>query len=614
MKTTIRTTTTLALLALASGCSLAALALVPAAQAALSPGAYAVRSLCSAPSPAHAGCLGLRLVARAGLTATSSHQLATGAQGAAAAGATPALEQKEPLTGSLTPGNVLSAYALSGIAAPASRQTIGIVDAYNDPAAAADLEHFDARLKLAPCSELEGCFRKVNEQGNASPAPPTNAGWAQEIATDVEVAHGICPSCRILLVEASSNSFSDLFAAEETAVRLGASEISNSWGGGEPSLESPAFNHPGIVITASSGDNGYLNWGAEPEEQGSVDYPASSPHVVAVGGTRLTLNSPAGTWKSEAVWNGRGAGGGGCSSIFTAPPWQRSVSDWPAVECGEQRAVADVAADADPYTGVAVYDSTENEGAKGWAVVGGTSVASPIIASAFALAGGAGGVEYPARTLYENALKTPASLHDVNLGSNGECGFYDAEGLSTCSLAEESASCEGHLICVAAPGYDGPSGVGTPNGIGAFQTTSQALTREASPAQSPQQLAPSSTVAAPAATPSSVVHPPPVPTLSALALTRSAIVALNRVRPRVLQVSFAFTLNVGARVRVTLARRVRVHGRTLWRTVSPALLISAPAGRASRHLAGRAPLGHGRYQLTLTASGGNAASIVFQIG
>ncbi len=154
------------------------------------------------------------------------------------------------------------------------------------------------------------------------------------------------------------------------------------------------FNDPGTVITASSGDDGYLNWYANKSHTlGYANYPAASPDVVAVGGTRLRLTESGG-WKEEAVWNGYGASGGGCSSIFTAPAWQQSVAGWSSVGCGTYRAVADVSADADPYTGVAVYDSTpvEEEGTEysGWVTMGGTSVASPIIASTFALAGGAG--------------------------------------------------------------------------------------------------------------------------------------------------------------------------------------------------------------------------------
>ena len=342
-------------------------------------------------------------------------------------------EFTKPNKKALTPASIISAYGLANVT-PSTTQTIGIVDAYDDATIAADLQTFSSQFGLPSCSEANGCFRKVNQAGQASPLPASSGelerGWAQEIATDVEVAHGLCPSCHILLVEAESNSNANLYVAEQTAASLGATEISNSWGGGEPSSDSQVFNHPGIVVTASSGDYGYLNWFSETAPE-SADYPASSPHVVAVGGTRLNLNASTKAWESETrverrrrdggAFKGSGAGGGGCSVPFTAPAWQQGLANWSSVGCGSTRAVADVSADADPYTGVAVYDSTETEGNKGWATIGGTSVASPIIASVFALAGGAHGVPYAARTLYENQQQSPSWLHDVTSGSNGEC-------------------------------------------------------------------------------------------------------------------------------------------------------------------------------------------------
>ena len=181
------------------------------------------------------------------------------------------------------------------------------------------------------------------------------------------------------------------------------------------------------------------------------------------------------------MWNGDGATGGGCSVVFTAQPWQQSVSDWSGVGCGAKRAVADVAADADPYTGLAVHDTSPEcqyryEEAKVkhvlyWCTIGGTSLASPLIASTFALAGGANSIEYPAKTLYENEVKSPASLHDVTVGSNGECTKpFSETGLSGCVTAEEAKSCASKAICVAGTGYDGPTGAGTPDGITAFKT------------------------------------------------------------------------------------------------------------------------------------------------
>ena len=327
----------------------------------------------------------------------------------------------------LRPQDLHSAYQLPTSAS--SAQTVALVDAYDDPTAEADLAVYDTEFHLPSCTTLNGCFEKVNEHGQTSPIPASEPGWAQEISLDIEVAHATCQSCHILLVEAANESYASLELAEESAVKLGATEVSNSWGGEELGTDETAFDHPGVAITAASGDDGYLNWDAPNlEERGFAQYPASSPHVVAVGGTRLGLTAE-GAWSNEAIWNdgttrgeGDGASGGGCSARFAAPAWQQKLTNWSSVGCGSTRAVADVSADADPYTGVAIYDSMptgEEEG--GWYAIGGTSAASPLIASAFALAGGAGGVAYPSRTLYENELNAPASLHDIASGSNGEC-------------------------------------------------------------------------------------------------------------------------------------------------------------------------------------------------
>ena len=240
------------------------------------------------------------------------------------------------------------------------------------------------------------------------------------------------------------------------------------------------------MITAAAGDNGYLDWDPEEEsERGFADYPASSPHVVAVGGTRLGLTA-AGAWKEETVWNGdSGAGGGGCSTVLTAPAWQQAVADWSAVGCGSRRAVADVSADADPYTGVAVYDSTPiREGEieyRGWVPIGGTSVASPIVASTFALAGGAGdraggkAVAYPAQTLYENLAADPAALHDVIVWVQRRLRqrVRRTDRRIRMLARRRGRLVLGTAICLARAGYDGPTGVGTPDGIAAFQRRPQ---------------------------------------------------------------------------------------------------------------------------------------------
>jgi subtilase family serine protease len=310
-------------------------------------------------------------------------------------------------------------------------QTIAIVDAYDSPTIASDLSAYSSAFGLPACTTSNGCFKKVNQNGVVGSYPRKDAGWALEIALDVEVAHAICPNCKVLLVEASSNSFSNLAAAVNTAARLGATQISNSYGGGEWSGESgvTAFNHPGIAITASSGDSGY-----------GASFPAADPHVVAVGGTTLTLGAGS-AWAGESVWSGSGSG---CSAYLSAQAWQTSLSSWSLTGCGTKRGIADVAADADPATGAAVYDTTTYQGRSGWFKVGGTSLSAPLIAGVYALAGNAASTSYPASRAYAN----PSALHDVTSGSNGSCG--------------------GKTICAGAAGYDGPTGLGTPNGAGAF--------------------------------------------------------------------------------------------------------------------------------------------------
>jgi hypothetical protein len=460
---------------------------------------YTVRSVCAAPSREHAGCLSLQLVPQTASARAHTHPL-----GMTRVAPVVALS---PAVGDfgLRPQDLHSAYQLPD-SAP-STQTIALVDAYNDPTAEADLKGYDEEFGLPACTVANGCFKQVNQKGETGnpPFPKTTqeletarkgtkvaraeaeeaTGWALEISLDIEVAHATCQTCDIVLVEANVPSYEDLEAGERSAATLGASEISNSWGGSEegetPELESSSpFNRPGTVITAAAGDDGYLNWDSSSNsEKGHPDFPASSPHVVAVGGTHLSLGTNS-AWAGETVWNGDHATGGGCSLELTAQPWQQSVPDWSAIGCASKRAVADVAADADPYTGIAVHDTSPEceykyEEAKVihvvyWCTIGGTSAASPLIASTFALAGGANGVAYPAKTLYENEQRTPQSLHDVTVGSNGGCTKpFLEDGLSGCTIAEEATSCGSEGICVAGTGYDGPTGVGTPAGIEAFK-------------------------------------------------------------------------------------------------------------------------------------------------
>jgi subtilase family serine protease len=421
-----------------------ALALVTstAASASLSQSAFRAQQLCNLPQPGSAGCLGIRLIStsltNADLKANAVRQTAE-----AAHGVTPAVTNKSPIAGGLTPAQLHAAYALPTATFPATQQTVAVVDAYNDPTAEADLAVYDKEFGLPACTSSNGCFKKLNQEGKSSPLPTTEGGWATEISLDVQMAHAICQSCHVLLVEAANSSFAALGAAVNTAVKAGATEVSNSYGGAE-AAGSSAYNgpyeHPGIVITASAGDCGYFNEACGGTE--AANFPASSPDVVAVGGT--SLNKSGESW-SSTVWAGSGSG---CSIAFTAPLWQSGVANFSATACGSGRSVGDVAAVANPYTGVDVYDSTPSGGdPTGWGVWGGTSAASPVIAAEFGLAGGSQGVEFPAATLYSH-IGESGDLYDVVSGSNG--------------------SCTGATACEAAVGYDGPTGVGSPVGLGAF--------------------------------------------------------------------------------------------------------------------------------------------------
>src|SRR5579875_3466545 len=396
----------------------------------------ASRAVCAPPAPGHAACLAFALLPLSATARAHVRPLATGS-----ARAIPAASAAAGAYG-LRPADLHSAYSLPTEAPPG--QTVAVVDAFDDPNIEADLAVYDREFGLPECTGANGCLTKVNAAGAASPLPPASGEWSFEIALDVESVHAICENCHILLVEASSSSDQALAEAEQRAYLAGATEITNSFGGPEPATENEAYNHPGVVITAAAGDNGYLGWAApQARERGYADYPASSPHVIAVGATHLSL-SESGQWLSEAVWNnGQGASDSGCAASFAAPPWQLALPNWASVGCGSQRAVTDIAAVGDPYTGAAIYDSAPWGGyTLGWVTAGGTSLAAPIIAAAYALAGGVRGHAYAAQALYENARSDPGAFHDITSGANGECHRPSStEGLSGCSSAEAGADC-----------------------------------------------------------------------------------------------------------------------------------------------------------------------------
>ncbi len=313
------------------------------------------------------------------------------------------------------------------------KHTIAIVDAFANPNVLANLNTYNAQFGLPntpKCSTKHktACLDVRNQNGLKSPLPAGNTGWGLEIALDVQVAHAICQNCKIALYEANSNSWSDLATAVNTAAARGADAISNSYGAYlDDCGTQTAYNHQKIAVTVSAGDSGF-----------GVACPANQNTVVAVGGTNLQLNAD-NSYKSESVWNGTGSG---CSTVISAQSWQTTATNWSAIGCGSKRGMNDVSADADPNTGAAIYD---NYGQGGWVVVGGTSLSSPLVAAVYALAGNASTWNYPAQSVYGAA----GSLHDVTAGTNGSCSPHP-------------------LQCGAGAGYDLPTGMGTPNGLGAF--------------------------------------------------------------------------------------------------------------------------------------------------
>ena len=335
------------------------------------------------------------------------------------------------------PSSLQSAYKLPSATA-GSGQRVYVVDAYDDPNAESDLAAYRTQYGLPACTTANGCFKKLNQNGLTSPLPAGNTGWAGEISLDLDMVSAICPNCGITLIEANDAS-NNLFAAVKEASTLGAKYVSLSWGGpesgSEASYDSTYFKSSGVVYTASTGDSAY---------QAGVIYPATSPNVVAVGGTALTTSTNSRGW-AETVWRNSSTQGtgSGCSSDEAKPSWQSVI---PTTVCS-RRADSDVSAVADPQTGVAVY---QTYGGSGWAVYGGTSASAPIIASTYALAGAPAATDKPASDPYAHT----ANLFDVTSGNNG-----------TCSPS---------VLCTAATGWDGPTGLGTPNGTAAFKAAGSA--------------------------------------------------------------------------------------------------------------------------------------------
>ncbi|MFH9969882.1 S8 family serine peptidase [Streptomyces mirabilis] len=318
------------------------------------------------------------------------------------------------------PRDIRSAYDLNG---RGHGRTVAITVAYHNPNLEGDLAVYRRQFDLPRCTTANGCLRVINQRGGTTPPSGTDSGWALESALNVDAVSAACPDCRILVVEADNNSLNSVFAAIDQAVAQGAKFVSNSYGlpefFGEFAFDSTFRDNPGVAFTFSGGDTGY----------GTKYYPAASPYVTAVGGTSLHRAHNRRGW-SESVWPGTGSG---CSLYEPKPSFQHDPL------CAN-RTMNDVSADADPATGLAVYNTFGSFG-QGWQVVGGTSLSAPLVASVYALAGNPAPATYPNSYPYAR----PWAFNDITTGTNDPCG--------------------GTYLCTAVKGYDGPTGIGTPHGV-----------------------------------------------------------------------------------------------------------------------------------------------------
>ena len=333
----------------------------------------------------------------------------------------------------MTPTQICQAYGFNTLsfgstAANGAGETIAIVDAYDDPNIASDLQSFDQYFGLSNPS-----FTKVNQTGGSTP-PATNTGWATEIALDVQWSHAVAPGANILLVEANSNSYSDLMTAVSYARTVsGVVAVSMSWGGGEDSGETgydsdftTPNGHANVTFLASSGDEG-----------APVSYPSASPNVVGVGGTSLYLTGQ-NNYSSESAWSGSG---GGISAYESQPSYQKGV----VTQSSSYRTDPDVSYDADPNTGFPVYDTLNNGTSAPWGQWGGTSDAAPQWAALVAIADqgravyGLSPLDGPTQTLPTLYGLPAGDFHDITSGTSSGTPNYSA-----------------------GPGYDLVTGRGTP--------------------------------------------------------------------------------------------------------------------------------------------------------
>jgi hypothetical protein len=442
--------------------------------------------------------------------------------------------------GGYDPQDLRSAYNIpSGVG---TTQTIALVDAFGYPNAESDLTTYRERYGLTPCTRGNGCFKKVNENGEEANYPKANSpeeeqAWEAESALDLDMASAACPECHIVLVQSSTESVRDLSEANITAVKLGATEISNSWGLTEKdplcgidgcAVYGESFHHPGVVTAAAAGDAGYDDehfHGAAPE------FPASSPYVVAVGGTSLHKAEDARGW-SESVWDEpiQGAAtGSGCSLFEPKPSWQTDAA------C-TGRTDNDVAAVAASATPVSVYSTAIPPPEGPWALLGGTSVSSPLIAGIMAHASESARSLEGGYAFYQD----PSSLFDVTTGNNGSC---------TPPFLQE-------YLCTAGVGYDGPSGMGTPDGVPVVQPlarTSSAGTSQ--PAPSVTGVRPNQGL--------EMCGPPVKRVTASTAVWREGGRLASYSRTHGVPVGTTFTITLNCQARVSLRFTERMSGRAV---------------------------------------------------
>ena len=396
------------------------------------PAQVQLRDVCSAPTPGMAACAAQTLVLRSSgarvhprHTHFATPPVQAGAVRPTIADPASAPASSPPTAG--TPAYLQQAYDLTYLSQNAGgADTVAIVDAYNDANAETDLGTYRSSFGLPACTTANGCFKKVNENGAAAPLPAANSGWEEEESLDLDAVSALCPKCHILFVEANTASWTDLVTAEATAAAMGAQQISNSFSGGSAgAMPASEFSFPGVAVVAATGDSGYAGTTYD-------NYPAALPGVTAAGGTTLTAASGGQGARGfgESAWSlsGGEGGGSGCDLQESKPAYQTDTG------C-TGRSYADVSADANPYTGMAVYDS----GNGGWLQAGGTSLSTPLISAYYALTG-------VTTSSAQWAYGDSALLNDPTTGSTGTCAAAIA------------------YICNAGVGYDGPTGIGSISG------------------------------------------------------------------------------------------------------------------------------------------------------